>query len=157
MKVKKKTGRPKGSTKYEQRFDNMAYVACAEGGFTVPKIAKLLGFGRSTVNVWMRNYPSFLESINRGREQFDCGIAESCLLKRIKGYKYKEITSKLAKNGDLVVIKVVEKSMAPDVQGIIFFLRNRDRSRWPDIRANENTGEGNEPMVVMLSKEDELL
>jgi len=153
----KKVGRPLGSTKYEKRYDEMAFVACSEGGFTVPKLAKLFGVDRSTVNNWMVKYPDFLESINKGRDIFDCATAEDCLLKRIKGYKYEETTQELVQgeeSDNLKVTKIVTKSVAPDVPGIIFFLRNRDRKRWPDVRTNENTGKDGGPMIVQLSDLD---
>jgi len=154
-------GRPKGSSKYDQKFDHIAYVACAEGGFTLPKIAKLLSVARSTVAKWMLEQKSFSDAIKKGRDEFDCATAENCLLKRITGYKYKETTSELVGgSGDggetksLIVTKVVEKSMAPDVAGIIFFLRNRNRERWPDIRSNEVAGKNGGP--IRISHEDAL-
>ncbi len=52
-------GRP---TDYEERFCQMAYVACSEGGFTDKKLAKLFGVCESTINTWKREYPEFRDT-----------------------------------------------------------------------------------------------
>lgn len=140
------TGRPKGSHKYDSRFDHMAYVACYEGGFTVPKLAKLFSVVSATINSWMREFPSFLESINKGRDEYDSASAEESLKKRICGYEFKETTeepTEIIQDGEPVMVmtktKVVTKSIPPDPTSIIFFLKNRQPGRWRDKSEHELT------------------
>lgn len=155
--------RPKGTGQYRENFDHQAYIACAEGGFTDVKLAKLFKVSKSTVNNWKHDHPSFLDSIKRGRDQFDNDVVESCLLKRIKGYRYIETTKEPVKainpvtgeiSEELKVTKTVSKSVAPDVTGIIFFLKNRNPERWRDRQHLEHAGKAGQPLHVMLSKDD---
>ena len=131
--------RPKDSGKYKKEYDAMANVACVEGGFTLVSLAKLFGVNKSTISRWMNKNESFCGAVKRGRDEFNVSVAEDCLLKRIKGYQYTEITqerkvvkdpTKKEESVQMVTTKIVTKSVAPDPTSIIFFLKNRDPERW---------------------------
>ncbi|SDP85821.1 helix-turn-helix domain-containing protein, partial [Desulforhopalus singaporensis] len=147
--------RPKGTGKYKPEYDQIAYVACVEGGFTVSKVAKLFGVDRATVYRWMDNHESFRDSIKSGRDKFDTMTAEDSLLKRIKGYRTKESTQELKiiidpETGEteekLVTTKTVNKAVASDVTATIFFLKNRAPERWRDAKHLEHTGKDGGPI-----------
>ncbi len=140
MTKKRKGGRP---TDYDpENYPRMAYVACMDGGFTDVKLAKLFGVSKATINNWKKEHPEFFDSIVRGKDEFDCAAAENCLLKRVKGFRYTEITREpSSKEPDkMVVTKKVSKMVVPDTKAIQFFLINRSRrdpqtgeKRWNQI------------------------
>lgn len=136
--------RPKGTGKYRKSYDHQAYVACVEGGFTMVKLGKLFNVSKQTIHAWKNEHPSFLDSVKRGTDEFNQMQAEDSLLKRIKGYTYKETTNEPRTDKDgksvLAVTKVVTKSVAPDPTSIIFFLKNRDPERWRDKKVVEHEG-----------------
>lgn len=135
-------------TDYKPEYDQQAYVACKEGGFTLPKLAKLFGVVTSTVSLWIKTHPTFSDAVKKGRDEFNVSTAEDCLLKRLKGYSYNETTKEAKTTTDsdgkvtteLVVTKVVKKSVAPDTTAQIFFLKNRDPKRWRDKQEVEHSG-----------------
>ena len=80
-------GRP---TDYKSDYAWMAKVACEEGGFTDKKLAKLFGCSTATIHAWKKEFPKFLSSIVKGKNEFDCMKGEKSLLKRAQGYKFTE-------------------------------------------------------------------
>ena len=160
---KKKTSqvKPKASpvgrpVDYEERFNIMAYVACYEGGFTDLKLSKLFNVSKSTINRWKRKYPKFWDSIKKGKDEFNVVVAEDCLLKRVRGFSYNEVTSEtvvIKEDGKAVrdedgnvktefrVTKKVRKLVPSDTTANIFFLKNRDPDRWRDKKDVEHSGD----------------
>jgi chorismate synthase len=98
MTISKKMGAP---SKYGEEYVRMAYVLCAETGLTDKKIASVFDVCEATINNWKHEYPDFLESIQRGKDDFNCEKAEDSLFKLVMGFHYTE-TTKEAKS---VVIK----------------------------------------------------
>lgn len=155
--------RPKGSGKYKKEYDNIAYVACVEGGFTIAKIAKLFSVDRATVYRWIDKESSFRDSINTARDKFDTLTAEKSLYKRLNGFRFKETIKERVVSIDettgevetkLVVTKEVSKQQPPDVTALIFFLKNRQPDRWRDVKRSELTGEGGGPIQLERSDID---
>jgi len=145
-------GRP---TEYREEYARMAYVACTEGGFTDVKLAKLFGVAKQTIYNWKREHPEFLDSIIRGKDEFDVAKAEECLLKRVTGYRYTEVTRERNDQGQMVVSKKVGKHIPPDVKAITFFLINRSRDgRWRRIQSVEVTGKNGGPLEHRHSVDD---
>ena len=124
--------------KYRKDYARQAFVACSEGGFTDVKLAKLFKVSKAKLNEWKTEYPEFMDSIRNGKDIWDTSLAENCMLKRITGYKYNEITKEVnEETGKIETSKIVRKEVAGDVKAQIFWLRNRNRERWPDIRLSE--------------------
>lgn len=98
----------------------------ARDGLTDKQIAHNIGITEQTLNVWKKTYPSFSESLKRGKEIVDYEV-ENALLKRALGYKTTE--QKLTKDGDIVE---VEKDVPGDVTAQIFWLKNRKADKWKD-------------------------
>ena len=128
--------------KYKEDYPRMARVACEEGGFTDVKLAKLFGVSKSLINNWKHDHPEFLVAIKAGKEAFDTEHVEKALLKRALGFSYDETTKELIDNLDpltkeekpliMGAVKKVRKKVAGDVKAQTFWLRNRNRERWPD-------------------------
>jgi hypothetical protein len=159
MQKKDKGKHPGGApTKYEDRFADMAYVACKEGGFTDAKLAKLFGVCRATISNWKVEHPEFLDTVKRGKDFFDCDVVEAALLKISKGFKYKEITQeptiekvdgeRVITDPTLRTTKIVKKTVVPDTRAIQFFLCNRNPDRWKMKNHTELTGPGGGAITV---------
>jgi len=121
---------------YQSDYPRLALVACAEGGFTDVKLAKLFDVSRATINSWKQTHPEFYSSILAGKDQYDTEHVETALLKRALGYQYNEITKEPPdpETGEtgLVITKIVRKSVPGDVKAQTFWLRNRNGERWQD-------------------------
>jgi hypothetical protein len=151
---KKQARRGRPGPDYNPEYCRIASVACSESGATNLQLAKMFGCCRNTIQNWMREYPDFKAAILDGRDVFNVATAETCLLKRLKGYSYTEtvreqapmlppallegIDDKTAKelfdilNKNLVVTKKTRKHVPSDSTSLLFFLKNRARKRWPD-------------------------
>ena len=133
--------------------------AWARNGLVEAQIAHNLGIAESTLNVYKNNHPELVEALARGKEIVDLEV-ENALLKRAKGYTYDEVTreERLTRDGEIVVLtKTVRRDIPPDPTSMMFWLANRQKSRWSyKPQAAEETGEG-ESGVVLLPEVDESL
>lgn len=66
----------------------------ARDGLTDKQIAYNIGITEQTLNNWKNSYPSFFESLKKGKEVVDRQV-ENALLKRALGYEYTEDTYEL--------------------------------------------------------------
>ena len=134
----------KGEDSHKEEYNNMAYVFCRDSGATDIKLGNLFGVCKVTIWHWKNNHPEFKAAVVRGKDEFNSSTAETNLMKRVKGYSYLEVTKKPVdrlvpdKNGvdqvvtSLEVVKTTKKFIPPSVKAIKYFLRNRDKIRWPD-------------------------
>lgn len=134
-------GRP---TKYKDEYASQAFKLALLGA-TDKEIADFFGVSERCLNKWKKSQIEFVQSLNRGKMASDAEVANS-LYKRALGYKYDEVTferidSKInleitsagdLKKDDAYKKKVVTKEVAPDVTAQIFFLKNRQKSKWRD-------------------------
>ena len=97
---------------------------------TDKQIAHNMGISEQTLNVWKNKYPSFSESLKKGKETVDRQV-ENALLRRALGYEYEEVSEKY-EDGILVEKKVTKKQVVPDTTAQIFWLKNRKPSIWRD-------------------------
>lgn len=128
-----KAGRP---TKYRESFKEQAYQACL-AGFTHEQLSKLLGVDPSTLTRWMQKHPGLRTTIKRGKDEYDSGEVENALLKRAKGFEYKEEHTEFGENGQRIKSKTIKKTVAPDTGAAAFWLKNRNPSRWSDNPTKE--------------------
>lgn len=162
---KKKRGQP---TKYNPKYVQVAGELCREKGYTDKNLAVHFKVSEATINNWKKEYLDFLESIKKGKDDFDTRVVEQSLLKRAIGYSYVETTRELqADNGvvldddeesessiqTLVVTKKVTKQISPDVTAQIFWLKNRDPQRWSDMKEIEHKIKTGEPLTVEEMKQ----
>ena len=139
--MKKKPGRPsKLSNKVIAQVEILAGLELTE-----EEISQVIGVTALTIRNWKSNR-EFLSALKRGKAITDTKVTKS-LVQRALGYKYKEITREPkityvydAKgkvkdeifHKELVVTKIVEKQVAPDVVAQIFWLKNRKKDLWRD-------------------------
>lgn len=115
----------------------------ARDGLTDKQIAHNIGISEQTLNVWKKKYPSFSESLKKGKEVVDRQV-ENALLKRALGYSYKEVTKQLCENAEtgqveMKVTKIVTKEVVPDTTAQIFWLKNRKQEDWRDKRVVDDS------------------
>jgi len=120
----------------------------ARDGLTDKQIAYNIGISEQTLNVWKKTYPSFSESLKRGKEVVD-RMVENALLQKALGYKdtvRKAIKCKevIYDNGKRVSEKEhieyadEEIYVPPDTTAAIFWLKNRKQEEWRDKRNVES-------------------
>jgi len=131
---------PKGRpTLFKQEYIEQAYLLCKQG-LTDKQIAEFFNIAESTLNDWKRAHKDFLESITRGKDEFDTSNVENALLKRAIGYEYDEDFVERQSNG-VTKVRKLKKKMPPDVLAQMFWLKNRNSKRWKDKQEIEHSGE----------------
>lgn len=150
--LKKKNGRP---SEYKEDYARQAHVVCSEMGATDLKLAKLFGVTRPTISQWKQDHPEFKKAIVEGKDIFNSATAETCLLKRVTGYDFKETTLEPDIEGKLSVSKIVKKHIPSDPTSTIFFLKNRNPERWRDTKNIDAKIEGDVDINVTLKGMDD--
>jgi len=127
--------------KYDDNFPLLA-EDYARQGMIDKEIAKKLGISEKTYYEYQKRHPQFLQAIKRGKQPVDVEV-ENALLKRARGFDYEEIhTEYRLKAGETEVkdkarpsvVKRIKKTIVPDVTACIFWLKNRRKDRWRDMR-----------------------
>lgn len=150
-------------SEYRDNMPGRAERLCRDYGFTVERLADVFGISWRVLRVWLRRHPELAEAIQRGRDSFDLGIVEGCLIRRVQGYNLVEVTEERVPTGKkitefdfitgeeievseyaMVPIKRVYKHLPPDVSAIKMWLGCRAPGRWQEkqvIDMNVNTHE----------------
>lgn len=125
-------GRP---TIYNPEVHNEQALSLAIEGLTDKEIAKEMGIAKSTLNVWKKEYPEFMDSLKSGKAVADRKVQLS-LYKRALGYtvKEKKVIVELDNEGGQkpARIETTEKQIIPDTTAQIFWLKNRCPQAWRD-------------------------
>jgi hypothetical protein len=104
------------------------------------------------IEEWKRNQRSIRRAILRGRSLADSLVARS-LYHRARGYSCPETHVTVYKDketGQVQVIKTdIIKHYPPDVTACTYWLGNRQRPLWRDVRQHEMTGPGGGPMQML--------
>lgn len=127
------TGRP---TLYKPEYDEQARKLCLLGS-TDAELADFFEIQESTLNNWKHAHPSFMESIKKGKTQADSSVADR-LFQRAMGYQHPDVHVSNYQ-GD-VTLTPITKEYAPDTTAAIFWLKNRQRSKWRDRTETEHSG-----------------
>jgi len=124
-------------------------------GATDKEVWERLGISENSFYEYKKRFSEFSESIKENKEIVDAKV-ESALLKRALGYEYDEITKERKDDGELVVTKTVRKQVVPDTKAQIFWLKNREPSKWrekPMQNAEDNQEKENERYSAESLKE----
>lgn len=99
-------------------------------GATNPDLAKLFDVSLSTVESWLRDHPTFARAVKAGREEADAKVTRR-LYERARGYSHSAVKIFCNKDGAVTQVPYVEH-YPPDTTAAIFWLKNRQRSKWRD-------------------------
>ena len=119
----------------------------ARDGLTDKQIAHNIGVTEQTLNVWKKQFPSFFESLKKGKEVVD-RLVENALLKKAIGetrtlrkpIKVKEVlyeNGKRISETERIEYADEEIYIPPDTTAQIFWLKNRKPEQWRDTRQVE--------------------
>ena len=101
----------------------------------------------SRVWAWQKRFPDFADTLKRSKDVAD-RIVEDALFRKATGYKTKEVVRErrldpVTRQQVLVVVKEIEREVAPDTAAQVFWLKNRKPEVWRDKREVENTAPTN--------------
>ena len=133
VKAQKSMGRP---SKYKDEYTAMAYKLCLLGA-TDKDMADFFDVDEATINRWKERYPKFRESLKEGKDQAD-GVIASKLFHRAAGYSHPE--DKIFNNNGEPLVVPTMKHYPPDTTAAIFWLKNRQPSKWRDRVETEHSG-----------------
>ena len=115
-------------------------------GYDTAQIAKKIGVSEKTLLLWCSKYPEINKAVNGDGEIAD-RLVEKALFKRAVGYTQTERVQQLSKEGDMELVKIVEKEVMPSTTAQIFWLKNRCGYEWDGKTEDEDEDEGG---VVVL-------
>lgn len=125
-------GRP---TDYREDYNTKAEKLCKLGA-TDKELADFFEVAESTINEWKLTYPEFSESIKKGKVLADANVAQS-LYKRAVGFKAPDLHFS-AYEGHVTQTEYT-KHYPPDPTSMIFWLKNRQPSKWRDKHEFDHT------------------
>lgn len=132
MTKKKTTDERVGSgrtTSYKPEYADQAYKLCLLGA-TDKDLADFFEVTEQTINNWKLDFPVFFESIKLGKQIADSNVAYK-LYNRAIGYSYEEDHTTM-RGEEIVETKNIKKHMPSDTTAAIFWLKNRNPSKWRD-------------------------
>lgn len=101
----------------------------ARNGLSDEQIAKNLNISLSTYYEYKNKFPEFSEALRDGKEISDYEV-ENALYKKATGHQIKETVITKNAEGKTVSIKEIIKEISPDINAIMFWLRNRQPDTW---------------------------
>lgn len=135
---KRPVGRP---SKYAPSFCEQARKL-ALLGLTDEEMANVFGVDVSTLYRWKAEHPGFREAINEGGAAADARVADR-LYHRAMGYEHADVDIRVVDKE--IVQTEITKYYPPDTAAAIFWLKNRQRSKWRDkVETGLTDKEGND-------------
>lgn len=119
-------GRP---TSFKDEYVEQAYKLCLLG-HTDAELAQYFEVSEVTINAWKNAHPEFAEALRKGKWESDHAVIES-LRKKAIGYTRKEIKY-VEYQGEITEEVEVDKYYPPDTTAAIFWLKNRQPSKFRD-------------------------
>jgi len=135
----KEVGRP---TKYDTKFNDQVKKLCLLGAKDT-EIADFFDISESTFNLWKKEYPEFSESIKAGKILADANVGQR-LYERAMGFEHDSEEIKvvsMGKEGSAIERVPIRKIYPPDTVAAIFWLKNRQSSKWRDKQEIQHSGE----------------
>ena len=98
-------------------------------GATDKQLGKAFGVTEQTINNWKQQFPSFFESLKRGKDIADAKV-ELALYQRALGYVCPDVDIRVI---DGKVVKTATmKQYPPDTAAAFIWLKNRKPDQWRD-------------------------
>lgn len=111
-------------------------------GMTEQQIATVFEISVGQLNVWKKKYPTFLESLKKGREQADAQVVYSLYqlaigyehpseqLFSVRDREYDPNTGKLVREKHRIIHEPIVKKYPPNAKAAIEWLRLRQPGQW---------------------------
>ena len=119
-------------TNYKPEYDEQVEKLC-KLGLTDKELGEFFEVTEQTINNWKKKYPSFFESIKKGKTLADANVVES-LYRRACGYSHDEDDIRTVTlpdgGGSEIVITHTTKHYPPETTACLAWLHNRQRERW---------------------------
>ena len=96
------------------------------------RIARILGVSDKTIANWKNQFPQFLQALKDGSDGADFNVANALYEKAIG---YEQTITKTDKDGEEYTETIKNP---PDTTAAIFWLKNRQKDQWRDVRHNEH-------------------
>ena len=127
---------------YKHEYDKLAFKYCLLGA-TDKILAEYFNVTEQTINNWKHDYPSFFESIIKGKHKADSEVAEA-LYNRARGYTIKLKKPLVVSDGKEMGAHVEEAEQEqhypPDTAAAFIWLKNRRSAIWKDKHEVEHSG-----------------
>lgn len=143
----KEMGRP---TKYSEEFVEQARKLC-EMGATDEDLGRFFDVNTSTIWRWKLQHQDFCNAIKIAKETADDRV-EMSLYRRALGYTFE--SEKLFHNSGEVVRAKTQEHVPPDPASMFFWLKNRRKDKWRDVRREEVSGPDGGPVEVVQQDAD---
>jgi len=125
----------------------------AAKGFYNTEIARSLDWGMDVFYDRVKSNADFADALKRGNEK-DIRVTLNAKAKKIRGYKYKEVTREYnKKTKKMEITKEVIKQHAPSDTMIIFDLVNKDPDNYKHKQEQIHTG----TIIIKTDKDDDKL
>lgn len=125
-------GRP---SSYKIEYAEQAAKLCKLGA-TVAELADFFNVSDRTIYGWQTAHPDFLQALKNGKEAADERVEQS-LYHRACGYTY---DSEKIFQVDGEPLRVQTRThVPPDVTACIFWLKNRRREQWRDVKDHDHS------------------
>ena len=136
-------GRP---TVYKDEYCIQAEKLCKLGA-TDAEIADFFGIVESTLYKWKTEKDDFSEALKRGKLHADANVAQR-LYERALGFEHESEEIKVV---DGAIERVpIQKIYPPDTTAAIFWLKNRQPSKWRDRQELMHSGDVTAPVIFKL-------
>lgn len=135
-------------TEYRKEYDALAFKYCLLGA-TDAVLGDFFGVSEQTINNWKKAFPSFFESVSRGKDRADAEIANSFYM-RAKGFTHKVEKPMVVATGNYeskIEIAKYNETVLADANACYKWLHNRQAKLWPD---KQNIDFGNLPAIGVL-------
>lgn len=138
----KPVGRP---SKFKPEFVAQATKLAALGA-TDREAAEFFEVEERTLHRWKHEHAGFCQALKVGKEQSDARV-EQALYRRALGYSHDAVKIQVNAAGEVTQVPFTEHH-APDTTAAIFWLKNRRPDLWRDVKAQEISGPGGQPVEI---------
>lgn len=136
--------RPGQPTSYSPEYAAQAEKLCAIGA-TDAEVADFFGVSVRTVHRWKHANDEFCHALKVGKDVADDRVERS-LYQRAIGYEQEEVKIFMPAGAENPVYAPYTAKIAPDTTAAIFWLKNRRKDEWRDVKASEITGADGGPV-----------
>lgn len=118
-------GRP---TSFKAEYVEQAYKLCLLGAID-EQLGEFFNVAKSTINLWKKKQPKFLDALKRGKVVADANVAQA-LYRRATGYSHPE--THVSNYQGQITLTEITKHYPPDTGAACFWLKNRQPEKWRD-------------------------